>query len=481
MRPLFSVLPETFFVPLASPNRIHYASCLLLFYRLFQEQTGGVERNHLVSKLAEYLAQQKESLNNEALLLYDELGESELPDQTSEEEEDSVQIDEGGRDPIRALASRMIHKLINYGWFGEEVLPDYTRMITITAHAKPLFEALITIEEGSKIEYESHIVAIYSSICSDIIKDNGHYGVLNAHEHLSRLIDSLKVLSQNIRTHYELLIQQHEGKDIPDILQLHYDHYLEEVIDRAYMRLKTSDNLSRYRPKIIQAINALLEDEPWLAKTANALGMLRREPAQEARKRLSWMLEDIRDQLRLLDPIVADIERRNMLYAKSSMESIKSRIRSDVTVAGRITMLCQALAKRELQAEQVLHHLHRLRWLGTASWYSKNQRAEATSSFLYRPIYDTNILEKEETELRLRLQNHLSPGIFAHCLDKQMGSRDFVWAHEIIQDQDSFVRTLYATLYGENRAPRFPFSVVWDKEEVQAAGWEFRKHGYRRP
>lgn len=353
-------------------------------------------------------------------------------------------------------------------------------MITIAAPAKPFFEALLTTEEGSRIEYESHIVAIYASICSDVAKENGHYAVLNAHEHLSRLIDSLKVLSQNIRSHYEVLIQQQSGGDIPEILRLHYDHYLEEVIDRAYMRLKTQDNLSRYRPRIIQTINSLLEDEAWLGKTANALGLLRGEPAPEARRRLIWMLEDIRDQLRLLDPLVEDIDRRNMLYARSSMESIKSRIRSDVTVAGRITVLCQALANKELLAEQVEQHLHRLRWLGPESFYVRSQRAETAGAFQYRPLYDTKILEKEEAELRLRLQKQLGPAKIARWLNEQLGSRDFAWAHELALDQTSFVRTLYATLYGENRAAHFPFSVVWEDELVHAAGWEFRKHGYRR-
>jgi hypothetical protein len=288
------------------------------------------------------------------------------------------------------------------------------------------------------------------------------------------------VLSQNIRSHYEVLIQQHRGGDIPEILRLHYDHYLEEVIDRAYMRLKTQDNLSRYRPRIIQTINSLLEDETWLGKTANALGLLRGEPAPEARRRLIWMLEDIRDQLRLLDPLVVDIDRRNMLYARSSIESIKSRIRSDVTVAGRITVLCQALATKALSAEQAELHLHRLRWLGAESFYVRSQRSELTGSFQYRPLHDTNILEKEEAELLLRLRKQLGPAKIARWLDEQLGSRDFAWAHELAVDQPSFVRTLYATLYGENRANSFPYSVVWEENMVQAAGWEFRKHGYRR-
>jgi hypothetical protein len=51
-RGLFSTLPSGFFSPLASPNREHYAACLLSFYRAFQETSGGVERSVFVARLS---------------------------------------------------------------------------------------------------------------------------------------------------------------------------------------------------------------------------------------------------------------------------------------------------------------------------------------------------------------------------------------------------------------------------------------------
>jgi hypothetical protein len=35
---------------------------------------------------------------------------------------------------------------------GEETLPDYTRVINITPHARPFFEALARVDEGLKAE-----------------------------------------------------------------------------------------------------------------------------------------------------------------------------------------------------------------------------------------------------------------------------------------------------------------------------------------
>jgi hypothetical protein len=101
------------------------------------------------------------------------------------------------------------------------------------------------------------VVAIYSLLCGDAVEENGHYAVLNAHGSTQTLIDSLKVLSQSIKGHYDRLTADTASSDISGILHLHYDLYAADILDGAYKRLKTSDNLSRYRPKIIKKVGDL--------------------------------------------------------------------------------------------------------------------------------------------------------------------------------------------------------------------------------
>jgi hypothetical protein len=97
-------------------------------------------------------------------------------------------------------------------------------------HARPFLEALAKVEGGMNVEYESHVVSIYSLLCGDAAKENGHYMVINAHAQTLALIDSLKVLSQTIREHYERLTDQEENKDIADILALHYTSYANDIL-----------------------------------------------------------------------------------------------------------------------------------------------------------------------------------------------------------------------------------------------------------
>jgi hypothetical protein len=353
-------------------------------------------------------------------------------------------------------------------------------MITLASHAKPFFDALNAVESGGALEYESHVVAIYSSLCTDAAKDYGHHAVLNAHYHVSLLIDSLKVLSQNIRSHYERLMSENSDAEVSDILRLHYDKYLEEVVDRAYARLKTSDNLSKYRPRIIKAVNTFLADKAWMAKTASALALLRREPVEEGRRRLKALLEDIRDQLKGLDPTLDDIDRRNMIYARSSLEGIRSRLRSDATVAGRLIEIARAVVRDEGLSRRLSHRIHRARWFGKESRYNRWFREGASPVLRATPKLDALVMERAEAELRLRIARQLSPERIAAWLDERVDEAGFAWAHELAVDQEAFVRVLHATAYGEAHRLHFPYTVEWDQGLVEGAQWIFKKHGYRR-
>ena len=229
MSGVFSTLPANFFSPIASPNREHYAALLVLYFRLFQENARGLDRDHVLQKYTDYVALHTAQLEAE---------------DDNDAAEDSAAV-ASADDQTRSIAGRFLRHLIHAGWFTEEIMSDYSRVLNIAPYARPFFEALARVEEGLKTEYESHVVAVYSLLCGDAVQENGHYAVLNAHSATIALIDSLKVLSQSIKLHYDRFSREvaGSGAGIKDILHLHYDLYAGDILDGAYKRLKTSDNL----------------------------------------------------------------------------------------------------------------------------------------------------------------------------------------------------------------------------------------------
>jgi hypothetical protein len=474
MDSVFSRLPENFFIPLASPNRRHHAALLLSYYRLFMEYRSSVERELVVARFSEYFAR---------LDVSDRVEDEEDPAgaaPTAMVAGDEVAVKgPSGRDP-RILATLFLRKLIACGWMAEEEQLDFSRVVNLCVYARPFFEALDSVERGASVEYESHIVAVYSSLCGDAARDNGEHAVLNAHWHTRLLVESLKVLEQNIRSY----VQEMFGLDaaIPEILHAHYDVYMHEVVDRAYTRLKTSDNLSRYRPRISRAIGGFLKNEPWMARTAERLAIIQRATAASSRERVREMLVEIRDELASIDPILEAIDDRNRRYSRISTERILTRLHADSSLQGKIARIVRAMSRdsSEGSVAGLAHRIFRLRHLARESLYTRRTR-EVAESGLARQTPDSVEAEIAAAELRLRIANQLNPEKVAEFLSRFCPTPGTgCGAEEMVDGVDSFVRLIYAADYAVARERTFPFAVDWREEMVSVGPFRFRSHQFIR-
>jgi hypothetical protein len=533
---VFTTLPDNFFSPLVGLNREHYAALLVLYYRLFQENARGLEREQVIRAFTEYLGQHRSALadeHSEDPSLIGETGaggdsgnggaaeevDRETPEldfglsrpESGDETKEGAAGEKDGETTAadtgesagswlrgagdRALANIFLRRLISTGWLSEETLIDYSRVINITPWGRPFFEALARVEEGLKTEYESHVVAIYSLLCGDAVAENGHYAVLNAHGTTQTLIDSLKVLSQSIKGHYNRLSADAASAGISGILHLHYDLYAADILDGAYKRLKTSDNLSRYRPKIIKKVADLLADEKWLAESARKLSRNNSLPQADNQRRLQTMLEDIRDTLRAMDPLLEDIDRRNMLYARSSVERVKALLEPDSTIAGKLGALIKEIyrGKAAKDAEggelhyKLAHRLHRIRTLAPESLYRRYQRESAEFEREVSPT-DREAMERAEEELFIRLRRQLGVKRIGDWLDGQGGRERLLSTRDLVKDETSFIHFVYSVLYADSR-PAFGYDIednygiknnIDEREDAGhlAAGVSVRTGGY---
>lgn len=470
---VFSTLPPLFFSPLSSPNKAHYAAMLVLYFRLFQESPHGIERKVLLGRFSDYI-----NAHNGQFEAEEAPDESESMDASQEEPPEGpalfTEVENAGVDLSRYLAARSIRIFVNTGWMSEETLPDYTRVINMATHARPFLEALARVDEGLKVEYESHVVSVYSLLCGDAARDNGHYMVLNAHAQTIALIDSLKILSQSIREHYERLTDESSGMDVAGILALHYDNYASDILDGAYKRLKTSDNLSRYRPRILAQVRDFLLDGEWLENSAIKYARTASVPVAQAREKITVMLEEIRDILKAVDPLLEEIDRRNMLYAKSSVERMKTLLEPSSSITGRIIAAIARIRDTPHLYEDFSHHLYRVSALVPESRYSRWLKESLTVEYAEAERVDPAEFERQEAEFRLRMERQLSPSRITEWIRERSGYGLTVRGAEIATTTDDFVRLVYAILYAESRGDTFPFIIEESESDTLTAcpaGW----------
>jgi len=473
---VFTILPDNFFSPLAGVNREHYTALLVLYYRLFQENTHGLERELVVREFMNYLVLHRDSLKEENeetgkdtdfTPLTAESGELDLNFNAAGEPEhlntDNRVIDE------RILASKFLRRFINTGWLTDETLADFTKVINITAWGKPFIKALADIDGGLKTEYESHVVTVFSMLCGETIKKDGHHAVLKAHEECRSLIDSLKVLSQSIKSYYDNLNAEAVRSFASSALHEHYDLYMGEVLDKAYKRLKTSDNVSRYRQGIFKQAAALLKDDKWLDESAGKYMRILQTSREECREKLMFMLNEIRDDLKSVDPLEDEIDRRNAAYSRSSTEIIKAYIEPDSTVAGKIGLLIKAIYGGNEQVQSgIAHGLYRIRFLSPSSLTLFQKRAEG--DFITAPSKaDSEALYQSEKEFFERMKKRLSIKRINSWLDEQGGKERLLIPKELITGEDSYIRFIYALLYGDSRN-NFGYIIEEDDEDKANTG-----------
>jgi len=469
---VFAILPENFFSPLANVNREHYAALLVLYYRLFQENTHtrGLERELVVREFMNYLLLHRDSLKEEDEGTGKDTDVSPPPAEPNVRELDfgaaggpgHLNADSNHAIDERALASKFLRRFIHTGWLAEETLADFTKVINITAWGKPFMKALADIDGGLKTEYESHVVTIYSMLCGETIKKDGHHAVLKAHEECRSLIDSLKVLSQSIKGYYDNLNAEAVRSLASSVLHEHYDLYMGEVLDKAYKRLKTSDNVSRYRQGIFKQVKALLKDDKWLDESAGKYMRILQADREECRKKLVSMLEDIWLDLKSVDPLEDEIDRRNAAYSRSSTEIIKAYIEPDSTVAGKIGLLIKAIynGNEEVQSS-IAHGLHRIRFLSPSSLILSQKRAEGD---FYTAVSkaDVEALDQSEKDFLERMKKRLSIKRINTWLDEHGGKDKILIPEELIIGEDSYIRFIYALLYGAR--DNFSYTVEEDEE-----------------
>ncbi|GHV96749.1 hypothetical protein AGMMS50293_30690 [Spirochaetia bacterium] len=465
---------------------------MVLYYRLFQENTRGLERELVIREFMNYLALHRDSLAEEE----NDEGEGPETQAAAPVEPGSLELNfeksavaaRVSAENDRALASHFLRRLIVSGWLGEETLGDFTKVINITAWGKPFFEALIRVDEGLKTEYESHVVNVYSSLCGETVKENGHFMVLKAHDEARALIDSLKVLSQSIKGYYDKLNVETVRSKAASVLHEHYDLYAGEVLDKAYKRLKTSDNVSRYRQSIFRKVAELLRDDEWLDASAGKYVRILQTSREECRKKLEYMLEEIRDDLRSVDPLEDEIDRRNAAYSRSSTEIIKAYIEPDSTVAGKLGLLIKAIhGGNDALREQFVHSLYRVTFLSPSTLAFRRSRDEGDFKTVISKA-DIEALSKTEAEFFDRMRRRLSLKRINLWLDEQGGKERVLAPEELITDEDSYIRFVYALLYGDSRK-NFGYHIEEDAalqkagdEAVTVAGYvvpdiRFRREG----
>ena len=457
---MFHILPGTFFVPLSSPNRIVYWECICKLFSTMEHQLSfGVERDVLVDELEYYFDQT----------------------QAADMEEDEFQaLDSRGK------ANSMLRKLEFYGWIEVETDKSYVQRVNFKEYAVKIMKTLLEIAEGKQIEYQGYIYTIYSLVRSNT--DHPGIVLLQILENTDMLITGLKNLNSNIKHYIDELTKHRTVAEIMDAL---FNDYITNIVDKAYHRLLTSDNVSKFRPEIIERLESKSRNKTYVAKAAQEIAGIREISVEEGQELVYRYLHEIIEAFRNMDDILMEINQKNTQYQRAAINRARFLLSGDEDVRGQLKEILLGLNEAVNEEQMDLGGIYRIEFLdGLIRLYGSSVM---DSNSLYSPTegrkeFVPQELVAEEPDLLLRqekmrritekMQRILSPEKIGKYVDSQLGDNLEMRAAQFpLENVEDFIKIIYIRLYGQRKNMNY---TVESLKETEAGGYRFKDFVIRR-
>ncbi len=409
----FNIIPEHFFSLLSGKNKRIYLASILQSFKTYE--TGsilGIEKKVIVDDLIHFL-----ETNH---FLYD-----------IENEEDEEANPQSKRD----LANYILRRMEECGWIDVDVTHDYEEILNFSDVAIILCEALVSAypsyedmygEEAEDYEvhaneYQGYIFTIYSLLVNP---ENADYAMTFdlVYNYTKQLIRALRRLDSRLKEYIASVVDSTEIKDLMDRLM----HFQTEIYDRSYLKMKTSDNINRYRLTIVSKLEELSNNELAMQMIIN--DYRRRTPSMEvATQRATKAIDEVIDVFNSIDAFVEEIDNKNRNYINSTIGKIKFLLSEDDNVIGKLSTILRYVKTsaeknkldKSLKLVEELYTLHQLKMFQSENSlysprgsYSRNYNQFLDSIGLEGFELTTEFLEQfkstyNEVEIAKFLEAHL--------------------------------------------------------------------------
>lgn len=321
----FRMIPDNFFSLLSSKNKRIYLACILQSFKTYE--TGsilGIEKKIIVDDLINFL--------DKSSYLYD-----------VEDEED----EESNPQSKRELANYILRRMEECGWIYIDVTNDYEEILNFSDVAIIICEALLnayptydnmygdddTDYELNANEYQGYIFTIYSLLSN---AEGADYGMTFdlVYSYTKQLIRALRRLDSRLKEYIGSVVDTTEVKDLMERLMT----FKTEIYDKSYLKMKTSDNINRYRLAIVSKLEQLASDEFAMNMIINDYKK-KYSSYEVATARATKAIDEVIDVFNSIDSFVSEIDNKNRTYINSTIGKIKFLLSEEDNVIGKINRI----------------------------------------------------------------------------------------------------------------------------------------------
>ncbi len=467
MGDLFNVVGDNFFKPLTSQFKVLYFKCLSIIYDSYRSELSyGIDREILVSKIADFFER------------------SNISDIKLEDENEILK-------DSRVKATTFLRNLKDFGWVEYEISNNQTAKVIMPDYAVTVVQTLLNISNPREMEYQSEISMIYSTLTNEELLERPYPQVLRpVFERTRALFDGLKKLNTSIKKYIENITADKTAEEI-----IHdFFTYHEEIGSKAYHRIKTEENISRFRNTIIGRLRDILNDPDMFEKTVKGYQNIENEnDYYTAEEEVKAQITAIIDSFRSYDDIVSEIDKKHSKYLKNAVERAKFLLLNANNTEGKISTILQYMAECYNQEEQNnlledasddICSLFNIFPQGFLSGESLKAVAISRKITDVEDIFEPLNLTDEERELRRiaiseKNKNRFSKKNVEEYVTTLLFDKPCISASELpIETRRDLIRIIFISLYGHSTKSGY---VVIPKEDVVSSqGFKFHDFEIKR-
>ena len=448
MKRLFHILPADFFKPLTSKYRQEYADCILRLFNAFNPEISyGVNREIVVKELADYF------------------------------EADDVEMSFDGETFVsdaREKANGVIAMLKKCGWIEYEQETNHQINVVLREYAIPMIEGMNRVIREEEAEYQGIISQIHASLQNEELYGKPYELIIRGvQENTERLLSELKKLNASIKRHMDA---QTNDMDAAEILN-HFFDYHKNIGSKAYLRMKTSENISYFRTAIIERIQWIMESADIMDRAvAGYMEVEETEDADLAYDQVIAMLMDIKSSFYRLDDIIEEIDRKHARYMRGAVMRARFLLATGSNLEGKLSRILDLYVKRingEERAEEDYRELFSLypqnylspeslqtipvtKKLGTINGFSQGPGMSEEERLLYKEA------------LRARNRSRFSRKNINDYVAGLLGERDLLPVTEVpVECARDLIRIIYISIYAGNRSNNYTIQRSGERVEIK--------------
>lgn len=324
MKGLFEVLPAEFFKPLTSKYRQEYADCIIQLFNAFKPEISyGVNREIVVKELTDYFE----------------------ADDVEMSFDDEVYVSDA-----REKANGVIAVLKKCGWIEYEQETNHQINVVLCEYTIPIIEGMNRVIREEEAEYQGIISQIHASLQNEELFGKPYELIIKGvQENTERLLSELKKLNASIKRHMDKQTNDMGAEEILD----HFFEYHKNIGSKAYLRMKTSENISYFRTAIIERIEQIMETTDIMERAVSGYMEVEevndREQAYDA---VISMLIDVKSSFYRLDDIIEEIDRKHARYMRSAVMRARFLLATGNNLEGKLSKILDYYVQQVNEGEE---------------------------------------------------------------------------------------------------------------------------------